>query len=74
MHEHKHNCCEHCLHYCPHCGKVYCCKCKQEWGNPYYYYPSYPYTPYYPYWGTTTITYSGTTATESAGAMCSHAH
>ena len=33
MHEHKHSCCDHCLHYCPHCDRVYCCKCNKEWGN-----------------------------------------
>ena len=37
MHEHQHEQCKHeCLHYCPVCNKVYCCKCKQEWGNNWY--------------------------------------
>jgi len=32
-----HNCCTQCKHdevrYCPDCKKVYCLKCKKEWGN-----------------------------------------
>lgn len=31
-HKHEHGC-EHELHYCACCDKIYCCKCKREWGN-----------------------------------------
>ena len=38
-HTHKHSCCEyscdHCLHYCPECNVVYCCKCTEEWHQDY---------------------------------------
>lgn len=76
MHKHKHDCgvCKHdCLHYCACCGKVYCCKCEQEWGGTYYsYYPYYPYESWrinYPAATTTTIsTPFATTDT------CAHSH
>lgn len=44
-----HNCsgCEHDLHYCRCCNKVYCSKCGQEWGG------CYPTTTVSPY----TVTY-----------------
>jgi len=70
MHKHKHNCCEHCLHHCPHCDRVYCCKCDKEWGSH-----SYNYNPNY--WiGTPTLTHnrSGFSTTTSSGAGCKHEH
>jgi len=42
---HKHECCDHCLHYCACSGKVYCCKCGQEWGGNFYVTPYIPYSP-----------------------------
>lgn len=32
-HKHNHECCDHCLHHCSCCNKVYCCKCDREWEN-----------------------------------------
>ena len=58
MHGHSHECgvCSHdCLHYCTCCGKVYCCKCKQEWGGYSYYWPWYTETVPNILCGTTTI-------------------
>ena len=49
-HNHETAVCKHtCLHYCPGCGKVYCCACGREWGNSYG-----NYIPYYPYYPGTT--------------------
>ena len=53
-HNHLHNHCEHCLHYCGTCNKTYCCKCSQEWGQNYNY-------PYYYTW--TSPTYVPCTTT-----------
>jgi len=66
-HKHTHECdgCKHdCLHYCECCQKVYCCKCKQEWGG---------YSYYYPYWTTTTTDVSIGTLSDDALA-CFHKH
>ena len=74
---HKHECleCQHDLHYCKCCQKVYCCKCGQEWGG---------YSNYYPYWTTTISTpcdvpyWETTCATHSDGdvvtGVCTHLH
>ena len=49
-HEHsKHGCCEHCLHYCPRCDGVYCCKCQREWGKGLSLYWNPHPTPYWTY-------------------------
>lgn len=56
MHKYDHDCscCKHgCLHFCPCCDKVYCCKCSKEWVEVAYY----PYTTAYP-WPNTTWTFS----------------
>lgn len=77
MHIHEHNCstCKHeCLHYCPVCDKVYCCKCGKEWGGwVYYSQPYYPTTIIYPY--TSSPYYSPTTTiTYQTGTVCEHSH
>ncbi len=66
MHKHSHGCstCKHdCLHYCDCCQKVYCCKCKQEWG----YYQPYVSPRYWPatvlYYDTTIVTDDTTCST-----------
>lgn len=61
MHDHEHTCCDHCLHYCPQCDVVYCCKCKREWGRTYCWPTTYPNW-VYPYW---TDPYGGNTANGS---------
>lgn len=79
MHKHTHECwryhtaCEHdCLHYCKKCGKVYCCKCSQEWENS-----------IYVYGGTTTTTWPSTITADATGndlelyttaTSCAHSH
>jgi len=70
MHKHTHETCPHdCLHYCPTCGRVYCCKCEREWGDISYY-------PYYLWgncpWETTTTTCGADTT--SAITNCAHSH
>ena len=40
---HNHQHC-HCVHYCPVCNVVYCCKCGQQWGQNWGYYCTYPYS------------------------------
>ena len=64
-HEHKCKGCDHCLHECKCCNKVYCCKCGQEWGGFTY------YQPYYPEWGTTTLRYDTANISD---VDCSHSH
>ncbi len=62
MHEHKHSCCNHCLHHCPCCDIVYCCKCAKQWGG----WQSWTYTS--PVWWTNGTGY----VTLNTG--CSHKH
>ena len=72
MHTHEHQCCTHdCLHYCRGCSKVYCCKCKAEWGNASY---TYWVSPWY------NIGTAGTggnmcgTVIASESVPCAHSH
>lgn len=49
-HAHRH-CCEHSLHVCPHCDRVYCSKCGREWSPTWGYVwpqwkPTWVWTPY----------------------------
>ena len=79
-HKHSHDCgiCQHeCLHYCKCCGKVYCCKCGQEWGDSIWRYQ--PYTiwisPAIKY-GTATYTIDNTVALDATTdtMKCCHSH
>ena len=75
MHTHNHKCtaCKHdCLHYCDCCNKVFCCKCKQEWGGYQYW-----YQPYYTWTVSTTDanTTTGNSDTLTTPTICEvHSH
>lgn len=76
-HKHDHACatCKHdCLHFCPCCDKVYCCKCDKEWGNSYNWYrPYWDYKiDYYPPTIWTTNTYD--INSPNTVVTCNHLH
>lgn len=78
-HEHNHeslSCKHECLHYCPCCDKVYCCKCGRERpGYSYTYtYPVYPFpSPAYPPYTWTAGTAVPFTGEDFIPCECKHA-
>ncbi len=36
MNKKESNICNHCLHHCSSCDRVYCSLCAQEWGGNYW--------------------------------------